>query len=91
LGITGREAFLTPPNDLPHHVYLCPPGSLEYRRHVSFRDYLRNHPEDANNYAILKRELARTFGDDREAYNQAKSSFVTEILQRVEKTSTDAR
>jgi GrpB-like predicted nucleotidyltransferase (UPF0157 family) len=89
LGVTGREAFRTPPNDPPHHLYVCPPASREYRRHISFRDYLRTHPEDANNYAILKRELARKLGDDREAYNQAKSRFVTEILQRVEKISTD--
>lgn len=86
LGVTGREAFRAPPNDLPHHLYVCPPGSTEYRRHISFRDYLRTHPADANSYASLKRELARTFGDDREAYTQAKSRFVAQILQRADKT-----
>lgn len=89
LGVAGREAFRTPPNDLPHHLYVFPSSSPEYRRHISFRDYLRTHPADANSYASLKRELARKFGGDREAYTQAKSRFVAEILRRVDKTSTN--
>src|SRR5689334_21561604 len=68
-GITGREAFQTPPNDLPHHLYVCTPGSDEYRRHIAFRDYLRTHPEHANIYAELKRGLARKFSNDRDAYS----------------------
>jgi GrpB-like predicted nucleotidyltransferase (UPF0157 family) len=90
LGVAGREAFRTPPNDLPHHLYVCPSSSPEYRRHVSFRDYLRTHSADANSYASLKRELVRKFGDDRQAYTQAKSRFVAEILRRVDKTLTNA-
>lgn len=88
LGIAGREAFRSPPNDLLQHLYVCPPGNQEYMRHISFRDYLRTHPEDANVYASLKRELVGKFGDDRAAYTQAKSKFVTEILQRVDKALT---
>jgi len=43
LGIPGREAFRMPPRDWPHHLYVCPPDSQEYRRHLSFRDHLRRH------------------------------------------------
>ncbi|HSY91834.1 MAG TPA: GrpB family protein [Candidatus Binatus sp.] len=82
LGIAGRESFLAPPGDFLHHLYVCPPGSEEYRRHIAFRDYLRSHPEDADTYATLKRRLADKFRADREAYNQAKSAFVGEILRR---------
>jgi GrpB-like predicted nucleotidyltransferase (UPF0157 family) len=89
LGVVGREAFRTPPNDVPHHLYVCPSGSPEYKRHISFREYLRTHPADANRYASLKRQLIRQFGDDREAYTQAKSEFIAEILWRAEKTSTN--
>jgi GrpB-like predicted nucleotidyltransferase (UPF0157 family) len=91
LGVVGREAFRTPPNDLPHHLCVCPSGSPECSRHISFRDYLRTHPVDANRYASLKRELVRKFGNDREAYTQAKSEFITEILRRAEKTSISAK
>jgi GrpB-like predicted nucleotidyltransferase (UPF0157 family) len=82
LGIPGREAFRTPPSSRPHHLYVCPPDSQEYRRHLLFRDHLRRHLEDANAYAGLKRKLAGTCGDDREAYTLGKSGFVSEILRR---------
>jgi GrpB-like predicted nucleotidyltransferase (UPF0157 family) len=82
LGIPGREAFRTPPDDFPHHLYVCPSDSWEYRRHIAFRNYLRTHPNDANAYASLKRSLAEKFGDQREDYNQAKSQFVDDIARR---------
>lgn len=81
LGVPGREAFRAPPDDFRHHLYVCRPDSQEYRRHIAFRDYLRTHPKDANAYASLKRSLADKFGDQREAYNQAKSQFVEQITR----------
>jgi GrpB-like predicted nucleotidyltransferase (UPF0157 family) len=89
LGITGREAFRTPANDLPHHLYICLPTNRQYTWHISFRDYLRSHPEDANEYARLKRELVAKFGDNRDAYTRGKSKFVATILHGVDKTSSD--
>ncbi len=88
LGVTGREAFRPPPDDFPHHLYVCPPGSEECQRHLAFRDHLRTHPQDACTYAILKRELAGKFGDESEAYTQAKSEFVASILRRTGRDST---
>jgi GrpB-like predicted nucleotidyltransferase (UPF0157 family) len=83
LGIPEREAFLTPANDPPHHVYVCPPSSAEFRRHMAFRDYLRAHPKDAKIYGDLKIALAEKFREDRSAYNNAKSEFVEELTNRV--------
>jgi GrpB-like predicted nucleotidyltransferase (UPF0157 family) len=82
LGILGREAFHSPPNFPPHHLYVCPPDSPAYREHIAFRDHLRAHPDDALAYATLKRQLAANFTADREAYTQAKTEFVQAILQR---------
>ena len=85
LGVSGREAFranASAVQHVQHHLYVCPPGSREYYRHIAFRNYLRAHAADANAYALLKRELASKFGSDREGYNQAKSEFVQRILQR---------
>jgi GrpB-like predicted nucleotidyltransferase (UPF0157 family) len=82
LGIPGREAFLTPENDPPHHLYVCPPASLAFRRHVAFRDYLRSHPEEAGAYGELKRTLALRFRSDIEAYVAGKTEFVTECVRR---------
>jgi GrpB-like predicted nucleotidyltransferase (UPF0157 family) len=83
LGISGREAFQPPPNDYAHHLYVCLPASLEYGRHIAFRDYLRTHPREAEAYAGRKRQLAAKFADDRDAYTRAKSDFVAEIMRRV--------
>lgn len=80
LGVPGREAFRPPADDFPHHLYVCPPDSQEYRRHIAFRDYLRTHPEDASAYARLKRNLAARLGDRREAYTQAKGEFIAAIV-----------
>ena len=82
LGVNGREAFRANSAVVQHHLYVCPLGSLEFERHIAFRNYLRAHPADANAYALLKRRLARKFGSDREGYNEAKTEFVQRILRR---------
>jgi GrpB-like predicted nucleotidyltransferase (UPF0157 family) len=82
LGIPEREAFLTPPGDSPHHLYVCPPQSREFRRHLAFRDYLRSHPEEAKAYGDLKQALALKFSQDRAAYMAGKGGFVAELLER---------
>jgi GrpB-like predicted nucleotidyltransferase (UPF0157 family) len=82
LGIAEREAFLAPANDPPHQLYVCPPRSAEFRRHIAFRDYLRAHPKDAKIYGDLKITLAERFREDRSAYNIAKGEFVAELTSR---------
>ena len=82
LGIPEREAFLAPANDAPHHLYVCPPHSREFHRHVALRDYLRSHPKEAKAYGDLKQALALKFVHDREAYIAGKGEFVTELLNR---------
>ena len=82
LGIPEREAFFAPANDPPHHLYVCPPSSAEFRRHMAFRDCLRAHPKDAKIYGELKTALAERFREDRSAYNNAKSEFVADLTSR---------
>lgn len=82
LGITGRDAFQAPTHDVPHHLYVCSPGSVEFSRHITFRNYLRRHAKDAAEYARLKRNLSGRFSIDHEAYTDAKTEFIEEILRR---------
>jgi GrpB-like predicted nucleotidyltransferase (UPF0157 family) len=82
LGVSGREAFRAKDEGVQHHLYVCMPESREYKRHIAFRNYLREHAADADDYAVLKRELAGKFGSNRDAYNKAKGQFVRRILQR---------
>ena len=64
-----------------HHLHLVPFGSEQWRGTIAFRDYLRAHPADAAEYAALKTRLARQYRDDREAYTQAKSAFVSRVTR----------
>lgn len=80
LGIPGREAFTTPPSAPPHHLYVCALDSRELARHLTFRDFLRTHPDAADAYAQLKRSLADRFRDERAAYAEAKTAFVEQVL-----------
>jgi GrpB-like predicted nucleotidyltransferase (UPF0157 family) len=82
LGVAGREAFYAPPGSPKHHLYVCPPESREYRRHLALRDFLRTHSAEAESYSKLKRSLAARFRNDRIAYNEGKSEFVEALLQR---------
>ena len=38
---------------------MCDKNSEELRRHVAFRDYLREHEDVAAEYGRLKKEIAR--------------------------------
>lgn len=67
-----------------HHLHLVPTGSARFRDELAFRDYLRKHPECADAYTRLKRELAARFRHDREAYTDAKADFVYEVSRRAQ-------
>jgi len=81
LGIEGREAFRAAMNNPAHNLYMCRQDSAALRDHLTFRDYLRAHPETAKAYADLKRSLAIQFPDDINGYATAKTDFVTGVLE----------
>jgi GrpB-like predicted nucleotidyltransferase (UPF0157 family) len=78
-GVPGRE-FFRRGQPRAYHVHLVEEGSSPWRDYLAFRDYLRAHPEAARQFADLKRVLAARFPLDREAYINAKSARVQEIL-----------
>lgn len=84
LGIEGREAFRydRKPDRMLHHLYVCPQDSLELKRHMVFRDYLRAHPEDAAAYGEVKRQGAGLFPYDIEGYLSYKSACIREIYKK---------
>jgi GrpB-like predicted nucleotidyltransferase (UPF0157 family) len=68
-----------------HHIHIFEVNSAQIVRHLSFRDYLNTHTEDALKYSILKRSLAQQYPHDIERYMDGKSGFIQEIdLQAVE-------
>jgi GrpB-like predicted nucleotidyltransferase (UPF0157 family) len=79
-GIHGRDAFMWPPDAPRHHLYVVVEGSKPHVDHVRFRDYLRNHPQVAREYAELKRALADQHKTDRASYTEAKAEFISRVL-----------
>lgn len=64
------------------HVHVCPAGSDWERRHLAFRDWLRDHPSDAAEYERLKRNLAERHPRDIYGYIDGKTAFIREIEAR---------
>lgn len=69
------------PSRRTHHLHLVPEHSARFCDELVFRDLLRSNPEAAKEYAALKRRLAARFEQDRDAYTEAKSSFIQGILK----------
>lgn len=68
------------PSRRTHHLYLIQQGSSEWQARLSFRDFLRAHPETAAEYESLKRGLAELHANDREQYTDGKGEFVRRVL-----------
>jgi GrpB-like predicted nucleotidyltransferase (UPF0157 family) len=58
---------------------------------VLFRDYLRNHAEEARRYERLKQNLAREFPDDREGYSNGKSEYHESVIAKARAEDSSAR
>ena len=78
LGIKGREAFRYSgkPHLMTHHLYVCPRDSRELHRHVTFRNFLRSHPEAVKQYSTVKETAARLFPDDIDRYMAYKAPCI---------------
>lgn len=65
----------------PHlfHIHSVELDSDWWRRHIAFRDYLRNNNESRDEYYKLKVELARKEWEDKNDYTDAKTDFVKSI------------
>jgi len=94
LGINGREAFKRIDDKVPwdgtdsitmdHHLYVCPKDSKELKRHIAFRDHLKEDPDLKREYGELKKRLVSKYRRDRAAYTEAKTKFIETVLERIE-------
>lgn len=80
LGIPRREAFrhLDKPHLRTHHLYVCPQDSREPLHHLAFRNYLRQHPEAARKYSLVKETAAGLFPNDIDKYMAYKAPCIEE-------------
>ena len=84
-GIPGREAFKYEGKEhlRKHHLYVCTLDAEELRRHIVFRDYLRNNPEAVAEYSRIKEEGALLYPWDIDKYIEYKSPFIESIYKRI--------
>ena len=81
-GVRGRIFFAKALRSRrTHHLSLTEPTSEHWRRSLLFRDHLRAHPEAAEGYRELKRELARRYPEDRDSYTAGKDSFIERAIE----------
>ncbi|WP_099159184.1 GrpB family protein [Virgibacillus ndiopensis] len=82
-GIKGRRYFRKGGDNRTHQVHIFQlDNDDEVDRHLAVRDYLRNHPKDAQQYGDLKEKLAKQFPNDIEAYMDGKDEFVKELERK---------
>lgn len=77
------------------HVHLCEAGGEQEWRHIAFRDWLIEHPQDRRAYAELKASLARDVDPSDPwtllQYSQRKGDFVQEIERKARQAARRAR
>lgn len=84
-GIPGREVFKRKESEKPHsvldviahHLYVCHTDSKELRRHLAFRDYLRENEAARREYENLKYAIAEKTKQDGKEREINKLSFLT--------------
>jgi GrpB-like predicted nucleotidyltransferase (UPF0157 family) len=76
----GHRMFRTPERDV--HVHMWRDSDPEVERHLSFRDRLREAPEDRLAYEQLKRDLAVREWPDMNYYAEGKGELIDAIIAR---------
>lgn len=88
-GISGREAFAQTSQHTPlhenrvwmkQHLYVCVQGSEPLKKHLELRERLRVDEEARDAYSEHKKNLAQQFADNRTAYTEAKTEFISGLL-----------
>ncbi|WP_314589946.1 GrpB family protein [Paenibacillus terrigena] len=63
------------------HLHLMLEDEERWEKQIKFRDKLRQQPNLAKQYTELKRKLVEENKDDREAYTDAKTDFIKNVLE----------
>jgi GrpB-like predicted nucleotidyltransferase (UPF0157 family)/nitrite reductase/ring-hydroxylating ferredoxin subunit len=81
-----QHRYFRPAGGRPREVqvHVCRAGSEWERVHLLFRDFLRADTAVREAYGRLKVELASRHRADRIAYNEAKSGFILDALERAQ-------
>ena len=76
LFVKGGEDYRT------HHLHIMQKDHYEWEKHILFRDYMKEHPQEAKKYSELKQKLFIKYGNDRGKYTDSKSDFIMDIIEK---------
>ncbi len=68
-----------------YHVHLTFPENREWREFIGFRDYLRSHPEEAQEYGEIKKQAAIEANEEGERYRKLKEPMFEKIRRKMKK------
>ncbi len=83
--IPERRYFHKGPSNVPekhYHLHMVEIHGEFWSVQILFRDYLRTHSDSAREYFKLKKKLAAKYRLNREAYTDAKSSFIKSTIAK---------
>ncbi len=82
-GITGRRYLRKGGDERTHQIHIFQADDWNnIGRHLAFRDYMRTHEKERDEYAKLKKDLAQKFPYDIDGYCDGKEDFVREMEER---------
>ncbi|WP_354680653.1 GrpB family protein (plasmid) [Macrococcoides caseolyticum] len=81
-GISGRRYFQKGRDDRTHHLHVYEKGNQHVHRHLAFKDYLINHPNEVEDYGQLKLKLTNDNNTTIDEYIRGKNDFVQALEER---------
>ncbi|TXK85767.1 GrpB family protein [Paenibacillus sp. N3.4] len=72
-----------------HHLHVYEITSNEWRNNLLFRDYLRSSPVLLNQYAELKKQLAKYHSNNRNEYTKSKAPFIQRVIEMARKENVE--
>lgn len=82
-GIAGRRYLRKGREERTHQIHIFQADdTANIERHLAFRDYMRVHEKEREEYARLKKSLAQKFPYDIESYCDGKDAFVRAMEER---------
>lgn len=70
--------------DYPMLLYVLPEDSQIYQGWIAFRMYMKQHPEEIQNYAEVKQKAIADGKTNGWSYQQAKTPYLEELVKRIE-------
>jgi len=70
-----------------HHIHMVEGDFASHWERLLFRDYLVAHKDVADQYDVLKRELALTMATDRVGYTRAKGEFIERVMRDIRRAA----